>query len=72
VAKIEAAKNAGIKKVLIAKENWQDLFEDMDIEVVPVEDIFDVIEQVFGRKHEKVDNIQIDSKSVNVLSASGA
>jgi len=33
VAKIEAAKNAGIKKVLIAKENWQDLFEDMDIEV---------------------------------------
>jgi len=39
VAKIEAAKNAGIKKVLIAKENWQDLFEDMDIEVVPVEDI---------------------------------
>jgi len=29
--KIEAAKNAGIKKVLIAKENWQDLFEDMDM-----------------------------------------
>jgi len=43
-----------VAKIEIAKENWQDLFEDMDIEVVPVEDIFDVIEQVFGRKHEKV------------------
>jgi len=72
VAKIEAARNAGIKKVLVAKENWQDMFEDMDIEVIPVEDIFDVIELVFGKGEEKADNVQIESKAVNILSASGA
>ena len=31
VAKVEAAKNAGIKKVIIAKENWQEIFEDYEM-----------------------------------------
>ncbi|GAE87426.1 ATP-dependent protease La LonB type I [Acetivibrio straminisolvens JCM 21531] len=44
----------------------------MNIEVIPVEDIFDVIELVFGKGQEEADNIQIESKAVNVLSASGA
>ena len=73
VAKVEAARNAGIKKVIIAKDNWQELFDTMDIEVVPVEDIHEVTEIVFG-KREKVEteNITIQGKPVNVLSASGA
>jgi len=73
IAKIEAAINAGIKKVLIAKENWQEMFESMDIEVVPVEDIFEVMEIVFGKTEKKEkDNISIQNNTVNVLSASGA
>ena len=39
IAKVEAAMNAGIKKVIIAKDNWQEIFKTMDIEVIPVEDI---------------------------------
>ena len=44
VAKIEAAQLAGVKKVLIPKDNWQDLFADVkDIEILPVATIEEVI-----------------------------
>lgn len=72
VAKVEAAKNAGIKKVLISKENWQEMFEDYDIEVIPVEDIFEVFDLVFKGEDKKEENIQLPRDSVNVLSASPA
>lgn len=42
-AKIEAAKNAGAKRVIIPKENWQEVFNSFDIEVIPVEDVRDAI-----------------------------
>lgn len=72
VAKVEAAKNAGIKKVLISKENWREMFEDYDIEVIPVEDIFEVFDLVFKGEDKKEENIQLPRDSVNVLSASPA
>ncbi len=73
VAKVEAAWNAGIKKVIIAKDNWQEMFETMDIEVVPVEDIYEVTQIVFGKREKgEAENITIQGKPVNVLSASGA
>jgi Lon-like ATP-dependent protease len=72
ISKVEAAMNAGIKKVIIAKDNWQELFETMDIEVIPVEDIFEVTEIVFGKKEKgEAEKISIQGKPVNVLSASG-
>jgi Lon-like ATP-dependent protease len=44
VAKISAAKEAGAKKVLIPKENWQKIFEDeTNITIIPVERIEEVI-----------------------------
>lgn len=72
VAKVEAAKNAGIKKVIIAKENWQEIFEDCDVEVIPVEDIFEIFDLVFKGENKKEENIQLARDSVNVLSASPA
>lgn len=71
VAKVEAARLAGIKKVLIPKENWQELFNDIDIEVIPVEDIFEVMNIVFERSLEKIENLTIQNQKVNVLTASG-
>lgn len=71
VAKVEAAKNAGIKKVFIAKENWQEMFEGMEIQVIPVDNIFDIINQVFGEQNEEAENVSIQNNAVNVLSASG-
>ena len=44
VAKIAAAKEAGVKRVIIPKENWQEMFElEQEIKIIPVERIEEVI-----------------------------
>ncbi|AQS59974.1 ATP-dependent protease LonB [Desulforamulus ferrireducens] len=44
VAKVEAARRAGVKKVFIPQENYQEMFKEMeDITVVPVESLTEVI-----------------------------
>ncbi|HWQ76520.1 MAG TPA: ATP-dependent protease LonB [Syntrophomonas sp.] len=43
MSKVEAARNAGVKKVLIPRDNMLDIFNDFpDLEVVPVGDINEV------------------------------
>ncbi|HHW48720.1 MAG TPA: ATP-dependent protease LonB [Clostridiaceae bacterium] len=73
VAKVEAARLAGIKKVLIPAENWQELFNDMnDIEVIPVSDINQVFDITFGRNEKRAKSeISIQNTSISVISASG-
>lgn len=43
-AKIEAAKQAGCTRVLIPKDNYQERFKELKIEVIPVENIEEVIQ----------------------------
>lgn len=44
VPKIAAAKEAGAKRVLIPKENWQEMFQDEQaIQIIPVERVEEVI-----------------------------
>ncbi|EHQ91912.1 ATP-dependent protease LonB [Desulfosporosinus youngiae] len=45
-AKIEAAKQAGCKRVLIPKENWQERFAELkdEIEIIAVEELSQVLE----------------------------
>ena len=43
-AKIEAARRAGAKTVIIPKENWQDIFKTLDINIIAVDRIEEVIE----------------------------
>lgn len=69
VAKVEAAMQAGIKKVLIPRENWQELFSDMHIDVIPVDDIAEVLDIVFERKARIIDDISLHTPQVNVLTA---
>ena len=45
--KVLAAKQAGIKKVFIPKDNMQDLLKNIDIEIVPVENIEEILSQLF-------------------------
>ncbi|MDF2613224.1 MAG: anti-sigma sporulation factor, LonB [Clostridia bacterium] len=45
--KVLAAKKAGVKKVIIPKDNMQDLLLNIGIEVIPVETIDEVIKNVF-------------------------
>lgn len=71
VAKVEAARLAGIKKIIIPAENWQQLFADIDVEVIPVEDINEVIDIIFNGGQEKEIGIQVGNPLVNVLAAKG-
>lgn len=45
-AKIEAAKQAGCRRVLIPKENWQERFAEFndEIKIIPVEELTQVLE----------------------------
>ncbi|GAB6991430.1 ATP-dependent protease LonB [Paenibacillus pini] len=49
IAKVEAAFQAGATTVLIPKENWQTLFEDLNgLRVIPVEWVQEVFNHIFG------------------------
>lgn len=45
VPKIEAARRAGAKTVIIPKENWQEIFKTLDLNIIAVDRIEEVIEQ---------------------------
>jgi Lon-like ATP-dependent protease len=47
VAKVEAAFRAGAKRVLIPQENWQELFREAPLEVIPVRHLEEVISLAF-------------------------
>jgi ATP-dependent Lon protease len=69
-AKIEAAKKAGVKKVIIPKENWQESFRDIGINIVPVERIEEVIKEAL--MIDELKNTAIypaDRAATSVLSA---
>lgn len=55
VCKVEAARRAGVRKILIPRENWQQSFAGQaDIEVVPVETLDEVLELTFVREQQGV------------------
>jgi ATP-dependent Lon protease len=51
VAKVEAARQAGCRKVIVPKENWQEIFNEMPgIEVVAVETLQEVLNHALIRE----------------------
>jgi Lon-like ATP-dependent protease len=69
VAKVKAAEHAGAKKVLIPKENWQEMFKDYKISVIPVERIEEVIENTL--LFDQANTPNSFRPQVSVLSATG-
>lgn len=63
-AKIEAAKAAGAKAVYIPTDNWQKIFEDLSIAVIPVDNIAKLHSHLFGV-------VTTEEKSSGFISASG-
>ncbi|BBB89861.1 MAG TPA: ATP-dependent protease LonB [Methylomusa anaerophila] len=53
-AKVVAAKQAGARRVLIPKENWQEYFGSMDIDVIAVETIDEVLKYAMSFYKETV------------------
>ena len=72
VAKVEAARLAGAKKVIIPKDNWQEIFRTLpDIQVIPVQTVEQVLEQAL-LSGEKEANSDFSTVCPQVLSASSA
>lgn len=72
-SKINAAASAGIKKVIIPKENYKSSFSELEnIQIVTVESFDEVILSVFGRdcKHKIIEKHKI-SENINTISALG-
>ena len=68
-AKIEAAKQAGCKRVLIPKENWQERFVDLngEIEIIPVEELTQVLDLAMASEI-KLEKIELRPPLEEVLS----
>jgi Lon-like ATP-dependent protease len=73
VAKVDAARAAGIKKVFIPKDNYQALFDDMDVQVIPVETIAEVMKLVFNAAidERKDDAVVNNTVPISILTAQG-
>lgn len=56
VPKIEAARRAGAKTVIIPKENWQEMFKTLDIKVIAVDRIEEVIEHAILSSNYEIQN----------------
>ena len=70
-AKVIAAKQAGAVKVIIPKENWQELFGHIGITVVPVESLAEALEHaLIGRTKEKI-RLEIMKPQGDLLTAAG-
>ncbi len=70
ISKVEAAKQAGVERVFIPKDNWQEIFNEMTgIEVVTVERLEDVFNNVFADNKEKQES-NLTLPTGEILSAS--
>lgn len=69
-AKVTAAKQAGAKRIIIPRENWQELYRNMDIEVIPVETLQEVIKNAVVKTGESL-KPEILPTMPNVLAAAG-
>lgn len=70
VAKVEAAFQAGATRVIIPKENWQDIFGGLSggLEVIAVESIDEVLAHALGKR--EYESPAVMPNSVDVLIAS--
>jgi ATP-dependent Lon protease len=74
VAKVEAAFQAGVNKVIIPRDNWQEIFASLnELEVIPVDSIHEVLYHALGVElqafNESVTNNSY--KEVDTLAAEG-
>ncbi|NLT95880.1 MAG: ATP-dependent protease LonB [Clostridia bacterium] len=65
IAKVEAAKQAGATRVLIPKDNWQQIFEKMEgIKVIPVESLEEVLDLALLKTEKDMQNDRTKLKQV--------
>lgn len=67
-AKIYAAKQAGVRRILIPKDNWQELYGCCGIEVIGIETVDQALEGALIKKEDSLNSIL---NKTDVLVASG-
>lgn len=70
IPKVEAAMHAGAKRVLIPRENWQEIFKTFEIEVIPVDNVLEAINIATLCQHT-IKPVVAQAVDVNVLAAAG-
>jgi Lon-like ATP-dependent protease len=70
-AKIEAAEKAGVERVLIPFENWQESFEKYKIKVIPVKRVEEIIQLSLYQSEERSNLASLVPES-ELLTASGS
>ena len=69
-AKVAAARQAGAKRIIIPRENWQELYKNMEIEVIPVDTLQEVIKNAVVKNSESL-KPEILPAMPKVLAAAG-
>ncbi|HHT72315.1 MAG TPA: ATP-dependent protease LonB [Firmicutes bacterium] len=73
VAKVNAAREAGAKRVLIPKDNWQELFTGLSgIEVIPIRHVSEALRHAVVGSREPLSHISRGVPEGGLLSASNA
>ncbi len=68
VAKLEAARQAGVKKVIIPRENWQESFrKEREVEIVPVKTVGEILDHALLKEDKAAD---VGRPSANIMIAS--
>lgn len=69
-AKIEAARKAGCEHVIIPKANYQERFKELGIDVIPVEDIKEVIHGAL-ESHRSKKEAHYSNEAIDMVAALG-
>lgn len=70
--KLRAAINAGAERAIIPKANWQSVFSEYPIEIIPVSTIFEVIDVVSDKKNQNLVALNsVISDNIGIISAEG-
>ncbi|MDR3565358.1 MAG: ATP-dependent protease LonB [Negativicutes bacterium] len=69
-AKIAAAKQAGARRVIIPKENWQELYKDIGIEVMAVETVEEALKSALIKTND-VYRLELFTPRHDLLTAAG-
>lgn len=68
-AKIDAAIKAGVKKIIIPADNYQECFKDKPVSIIPVTDIKEVVDNALIRDKTTTQGLNIAINNVEVLTA---
>jgi Lon-like ATP-dependent protease len=69
-AKIAAAAQAGARKVIIPKENWQEIYKSMAVEVIAVDTLEDALKHALVKTADPV-RLEIVAPQTDLLAATG-